>query len=555
MKNQKVIFVIGGVMSSIGKGIVTASVAQLLQSKGFRVTAMKIDPYVNIDAGTMNPTQHGEVFVTIDGDETDQDLGNYERFLNQNITSLNYMTTGRVYQSVITRERNLEYDGKCVQVVPHVPEEVIRRIQRCQRKTKAEVTVIEVGGTVGEYENILFLEAARMMHLRNPDDVAFILVSYLPIPAKVGEMKTKPTQHASRTLNSAGIQADFIVARSETVLDKPRRERLGIFCNINKRHAISAPDVDSIYEVPVLFDKQHFGDYLTERLKLPTRKTKMQEWKTLVEKRMRLRHDVNIGVVGKYFGTGNFTLADSYVSVIEALKHASWAANVRANLTWIDSEDFEKNPGALKNLSQYDGIIVPGGFGKRGIKGILSAIQYVRENKIPYLGLCYGMQLATIEFARNVVKIADANTVEIDPKTKNPIIHINEKQARNVAKKNMGGSMRLGSYQCALVKDSLSAKAYKTLRISERHRHRYEFNNDYKERLEKKGMRFAGINKKDDLVEIIELKNHPWFVGVQFHPEFQSRPLSPHPLFRDFISAAKRKQKTAVGGKGIRVKG
>ena len=525
-------------MSGVGKGITTASIGKILNSRGFSVTAIKIDPYVNVDAGTMNPVEHGEVFVTNDGDETDQDMGNYERFLDIDLTSTNYMTTGRVYQTVIERERNLEYKGKCVQVVPHIPQEVISRIKKASKNAKADFTMVEIGGTVGEYENILFLEAARMMHLESPEDVLFILVSYLPIPKHLGEMKTKPTQHATRTLNSAGIHPDFIVCRGERYLDEPRREKLGIFCNVKPEDVISAQDVSSIYRIPEEFEKQQVSDRILEKCGIKAKEQDLKEWEKMAAVQEEAKKTVKIGVVGKYFNTGDYTLSDSYISVIEALKHATWAHGSKIEMNWINSEEFEADPSKLKSLSDFDGILVPGGFGTRGIEGVISTIQYVRENKIPYLGLCYGMQLATVEFARNVLGKTSAHTVEVDDATADPIIHINPKQSENVRQNRYGGTMRLGAYDCKLKPGTIAANAYGEKTISERHRHRYEFNNDYKHALEKNGMIVSGVNPGSDLVEIVELKDHPFFVGVQFHPEFQSRPLNPHPLFKGFIEAA-----------------
>ena len=537
-KKRKFIFVVGGVLSGVGKGVTSASLGAIFKAKGFKVTALKIDPYINVDAGTMNPIEHGEVFVTDDGDETDQDMGNYERFLNEDLNSENYMTTGRIYLTVIENERSMKYKGRCVEVVPHIPEEVIRRIKDAGEKHDADITIIEVGGTLGEYQNLLFLEAARMMKLKNPTSTAFVMVSYLPIPSHLGEMKTKPTQHASHALNSAGINADFIVARGKCELDKPRREKLAVFCNVLPDHCISAPDVSSIYEIPIRLDKENLGNKILKVLHLPTRKTDLKPWLDLNKKIANRKKEVKIAVVGKYFGTGNYTLADSYISVIEAIKHASWFNNVTPKLEWIDSEDFERNNTEIKKLSNYDGLIVPGGFGTRGIEGIISAIKYARENKIPYLGLCYGMQLACIEFARNVLGKISANTVEVNPETPDPIIHISPHQAKNVRENRYGGTMRLGAYDCVLIKGTRSAKAYGVEKISERHRHRYEFNNQYREALEKAGLKVAGVNPESNLVEIVELENHPFFVGVQFHPEFKSRPMRPHPLFREFIKAA-----------------
>ena len=533
----KFIFVVGGVMSGIGKGVTTASIGKILQSKGFKVSAIKIDPYINVDAGTMNPIEHGEVFVTDDGMECDQDIGNYERFLNTNITSENYMTTGAVYEAVITRERNLEYGGKCVEVVPHIPEEVIRRIQKVARITKADFVLIEIGGTVGEYQNLIFLEAARMMRLRHPKDVIFILVSYLPVPKMIGEMKTKPTQYAARTLNAAGIQPDIIIARSVVPLDEPRKKKISIFCNILKEDVISAPDIDAIYEVPINFERENLGQRILSKVSLRSRKKNLNDWKRLINNIRKIKKEVKIGIVGKYFGTGSFMLSDSYISVIEAIKHASWLNNRMPKIKWLNSEEYEKNYSKLKELKEFGGIIVPGGFGGRGVEGKIKAIEFCRRKKIPFLGLCYGMQLAVVEFARNVCGLKGAHTTEISPKTKYPVIDVMPEQEVLIKEKKMGGSMRLGAYDCALIKNTRSHKAYGCINIQERHRHRYELNNDFREILEKKGLIVSGINPKRNLVEIIELKNHPFFVAVQFHPEFKSRPLRSHPLFRDFLKA------------------
>lgn len=537
----KYIFVVGGVMSSVGKGVTAASISAILQGLGYSTVNIKCDMYVNLDAGTMRPTEHGEVFVGDDGIEADQDLGNYERFTGQTSTSLHYITTGQVYQEVIRRERNLEYNGEDVEVVPDIPNEIIRRLEFTSSTSKAEITVVEFGGTVGEYQLLLFLEAARIMKVNNPDDVSFVLVSYLPLPKHIGEMKTKPTQYAVRTLNGAGIMADFIVARGEKVLDDRRREILGRVCNLRNGTVISAPDLDSIYEAPEYLHNQKLGHKLLGTLGLKPRTDSMKQWEALTKSLKNLKKKVKIGVVGKYFATGDFVLADSYISVIEAAKHASWSLNAKPELEWIDSEEFEKNPANIKKLSAYDALLVPGGFGSRGINGILMAIKYAREKKIPYLGLCYGMQLACVEFARNVLKLSKANTVEIDKNTEDPIIHINQEQLANIQKQRYGATMRLGSYDCVLKKGSKTYKAYGVDVISERHRHRYEFNNDYKEVLTKAGLDIVGKNPESDLVEIVELKDHPFFVGVQFHPEFKSRPFAPHPLFKAFIKSAIKK--------------
>lgn len=539
--NTKYIFVVGGVMSGIGKGVACSSIGKILQSRGWRVSAMKIDPYLNVDAGTMNPVEHGEVFVTEDGLECDQDVGNYERFLGVALHRENYMTSGSVYQSVINRERNLEYGGKCVQPIPHIPEEVIRRIRAAAKKDKAEIMMIEIGGTVGEYENLLFLEAARMLHLERPDDVLFVMVSYLPIPSKIGEMKTKPTQHAVRALQSAGIQPDIILARSESPLDQPRKRKLSIFCNLREEDVISAPDIDTIYDVPINFEKDHLSDRIIEKLQMRPKKHDLVEWRAFVKNAKKQKKDVQIGVVGKYFATGKFSLSDSYISVIEALKHAAWAEGRNAKLTWLDAESYEKDPAALKSLSAFDGIVVPGGFGARGIEGKINVIEYCRKRRIPYFGLCYGMQLMVIEYARHVAKLKGAHTTEVHARTPHPVIDVMSSQIERIKNHDMGGTMRLGNYACALAPRSVAARAYGAKKIVERHRHRYEVNSEYVDRLSAAGLTFSGTNPGSGLVEIAELADHPFFLGTQFHPEFTSRPLSPHPLFRAFIRAAKSK--------------
>jgi len=530
-------------MSGVGKGIAAASIGRILQGKGLSVTAIKIDPYLNVDAGTMNPVEHGEVFVTEDGDETDQDLGNYERFLDVNIHRDNYMTTGRVYQTVINRERNLEYGGKCVEAVPHITEEIINRIKRATKKAKADVTLIEIGGTVGEYQNTLFLESARLMHLKSPEDVLFVLVTFLPIPSKIGEMKTKPTQMAAKALNSYGIQSDFILCRASVPVDAPRKQKIATFCNVHKEDIISAPDVESVYDIPVNFEKEGLGDKILTKFGMKTGPKDLVEWRKFIAKTKKIKKKVKVGIVGKYFETGDFILPDSYISVIESIKYGATYNNAKAEIDWINSDIYEGDKKKLKELSNYDCLIVPGGFGSRGVEGKIMAIGYARENKIPYLGLCYGMQLAAIEFVRNVCGKKDAHTEEIDPETKNPVIHIMPDQAEKLAKKQYGNTMRLGAYPCKLKKNSMSAELYGKSKIPERHRHRYEFNNKYRDLVEKNGLVIAGTSPDNKLVEIIELPKdvHPFFVGVQFHPEFKSRPLNPHPLFVGLIKAAVEK--------------
>jgi CTP synthase len=543
MKNRKFIFVMGGVMSGVGKGITTSSIGMILKARGYSVTAIKVDPYVNVDAGTMNPTEHGEVFVLNDGDETDQDMGNYERFMGVTLSRDNYMTTGRVYESVIHRERNLEYGGKCVQVVPHIPLEVIDRIKRASNKADADITIIEIGGTVGEYENILFLEAIRMMKIKNPDDVLSVMVSYVPMPNKIGEMKTKPTQHAVRTVNGAGIQPDIIIARSEVPMDQKRKEKISMFCNVNEECVISAPDIESVYEVPLNFEHDNLSKIILKKLKLRLNNSDLKEWGTLVKHIKSAKKKIRIGIVGKYFGTGDFVLSDAYISVIEAVKHACFKAGVKADIDWINSELFEKDPEKIESLKECAGVVVPGGFGARGIEGKLKTIKFCRENKIPYFGLCYGMQLLVVEFARNVLGLTDANTTEIDRDTKNPVIDIMPDQKKNLEDSNYGATMRLGAYPATLKKGTIAYEAYGKEKISERHRHRWEVNPKYIEKFEKAGLVFSGESPDRKLMEIAELpkSEHPFFLGTQFHPEFKSLPLEPHPLFFEFIKATKEK--------------
>lgn len=547
----KYIFVAGGVMSGIGKGIATASIGRILKSKGFKVTAIKIDPYINVDAGTMNPVEHGEVFVTDDGTECDQDVGNYERFLDENIYKDNYMTTGSVYLSVINKERNLEYKGECVSVVPGIPNQVIETIVKAGKKAKADFVLTEIGGTVGEYQNVLFLEAAKMLKYQHPKDVLFILVSYLPIPAMIGEMKTKPTQQAVMSLNGAGIQPDMILARAEVPLDEPRRKKLAIYCNIHPEDVFSSPDAKSIYEIVTNYEAEDMGNKILRKLGVKGRQSNLKDWNKLVELIRSQPKEVKIGIVGKYFESGKFTLMDSYISVLESVKHAAFSQGRKADISWISSEDFEKNSSALKDLNKYDGIIVPGGFGNRGIEGKIKAIEYCRKNKIPMFGLCLGLQLSVLEYARNVVGIKDATSREFDKNANSPVIDVMEEQKELLKQKHYGGTMRLGAYDCLVQPGTISHRAYKdwatgdtknAYMISERHRHRYEVNNDYRDILKEKGLVIAGINPKKDLVEIIEVKDHPFFVGTQFHPEFKSRPLKPHPLFKEFIKAAIKKQ-------------
>ncbi len=546
-KLRKYIFVVGGVMSGVGKGVASSALGAILKGRGFNVTAIKIDPYINVDAGTMKPTEHGEVFVLDDGDETDQDMGNYERFLGADLSRMNYMTTGRVYQEVIRKERNLEYKGRNVEVVPDIPLEVIRRIEVATKASDADITIIEIGGTVGEYQNLIFLEAARMLKLQKPKDVGFVMVSYLPTPSKIGEMKTKPTQYASRTLNGVGIQADVIIARSDTALDKKRKAKIAMFCNILPEYVISAPDVESIYDIPLNFERDNLGEMICTVLGLNTKdkKSNISEWKNFVSRSKSVKNTVNIAVVGKYFDSGDFVLSDVYISVLEAIKFSAYKCGVKANISYINSKNIEDGALKVQALAAYDGILVPGGFGEAGVEGNISAIKFARENKIPYFGLCYGMQLAVIEFARTVVGLKDANTTEVNPATKNPVIDILPDQKKHMAENRYGGTMRLGAYPAFLKKGTIARKAYNAELISERHRHRYEVNPAYIERISKKGMIFSGVSPDGTLMEIAELprETHPFFLATQFHPEFKARPLSPHPLFSAFIKAAVGRKK------------
>jgi CTP synthase len=546
--NTKFIFVSGGVISSVGKGVTTSSLAMLLESRGYVVAPIKCDPYLNVDAGTIRPQEHGEVFVTEDGMETDQDLGNYERFMNTDLSKANYMTNGQIYQNIIQKERNFEYDGEDVEIVPHVPEEIIRRAEAAAKARNADFVIIEIGGTVGEYQNILFIEANRIMKYRDGRDVLHIHVAYLPTPPSVGEMKSKPAQTSVRLLNGSGIQPDFLICRAEESIDDRRKSTLAWITNIPAENIIAAPNLDTIYRIPIDFDKQKLTDKILAKFGMKSKKNDFTKWRNLINKVTRINghtKPMEIAVVGKYFETGSYKLSDVYVSVVESIKHASWLYGVKSNLHWVSSADVEKF-GAKKMLKKFDGIVVPGGFGKRGTEGMIETIKYARENKVPYLGLCYGMQMATIEFARNVAGLTGANTTEVDDINPYPVIHIMPDQEKKLLNREYGATMRLGAWDCIVTRGTKTEAAYlqgdwinKTGKavISERHRHRFEFNNAYREQLEKAGLIIAGTTPDGNLVEIVELKDHPFFVGSQFHPEFKSRPLSPHPLFAGFMKA------------------
>ena len=535
MARTKYIFVSGGVISGIGKGIATSSIALLLKSRGYTVTAIKADPYLNLDAGTLNPIEHGEVFVLDDGMECDQDLGNYERFLGQNLNSTNYMTTGQVFKSIIDRERELGYEGKTVEFFQHPPEEIIQRIKNCAKTNKAQIVVFEVGGTVGEYQNLLYLEANRLLKLQFPRDILHIHLTYLPTPSSLGEMKSKPAQMSISQLASAGIQPDLVLARSRMPVDAKRKEKIAVACGLRPEDIISAPDVENIYQVPLNFENQTLSDKIFEKLHTKPKKNNLKSWKVMVNNALTAKKTAKIAMVGKYFTTGDFTLSDAYLSVIESIKHASAMHDIKPKMVWIDSTKIEKE--GTKILKGFDGIVVPGGYGSRAVEGIIKAIKFARENEIPYFGLCYGMQQAAVEFARNVLKLKDANTTEINPKAKNPIIHVMENQKDIVKYHKLGGTQRLGAWDWKAKTSTKFAKAYGKITGSDRHRHRYEFNNKYKSTFEKHNFQIVATTKDGKLVEALELKDHPFFIGVQFHPELKSRPLKPHPLYLAYMKA------------------
>lgn len=527
----KYIFITGGVISSLGKGITSASIGKILESRGLKVSLMKFDPYINVDPGTMNPYQHGEVYVTDDGAETDLDLGHYERFTNAKLTRFNNVTTGSVYNAVISKERRGDYLGKTVQVIPHITNEIKDRVKKVAKVSGADIVLIEIGGTVGDIESLPFLEAARQFsHDAGKENVMYVHVTLVPYIKSAEEIKTKPTQHSVGTLREIGIQPDILVCRTEKPLSGELKEKISLFCNVQKEAVIEARDVESIYEIPLVFKEQILDEIILSHFKLICKISDLKNWeKDIVEKAINPKNKVTIAFVGKYI-----TLQDAYKSVYESLTHAGIFNDVKVEIKKIDSEDIQKH-SAEKLLKDVSGILVPGGFGSRGIEGKIKAIKFARQNKIPFLGLCLGMQCAVIEFARNACGMKDANSTEFKPRTKYPVISLLEEQA-NV--KNLGGTMRLGAYPCKIKKNSLSYRIYGKISTLERHRHRYEFNSKYKKLLEKKGMVFSGLYTKRQLAEIVELKNHPFFIAVQFHPEFKSKPDKPHPLFREFIRAA-----------------
>jgi len=528
----KFIFVTGGVVSGLGKGITSASLGMLMKSRGFRTTNIKIDPYINYDAGTMSPYQHGEVFVLDDGGEVDLDLGNYERFLNTNLTFDHNITTGKVYSSVIEKERRGDYLGATVQVIPHITNEIKDRIRRIAEDY--DVVVVEIGGTVGDIESMPFLEAARQMQLEEGrENVAFVHVTYVPKLKVVGEQKTKPTQHSVKELRSLGIQPDAIIARSEDPLEEGARKKISLFTNVPEEAVISAYDVEDTYEVPLLLEREGLGKYLTRRLGLEDREPELRAWEEMVRRYKCLKEEVEIAIVGKYV-----KLADSYLSIKEALKHSSVANDVKVKIRWIEAEDLEKE--GFKLLEGIHGIIVPGGFGARGSEGKIMAIQYARENDIPFLGICFGFQLTVVEFARHVLGLEGANSTEINPQTPHPVVDLMPEQ-RGLDK--LGGTMRLGAYPIKIKKGTLAHRVYGKELIYERHRHRWEVNPEYIEQLEKAGLVFSGIAGDDERrMEILELPEKHYFIATQFHPEFKSRPMNPAPVFRGLVKAAKERK-------------
>ncbi len=538
-ESTRYIFISGGVVSGLGKGITTSSLGLLLKARGFTVSPIKCDMYVNVDAGTMNPTIHGEVFVTDDGLEADQDLGHYERYLNQDTTRRNYVTTGQIYNAIIQKERALHYDGKCVEVVPHVPEEIIQRIQ--EAANGAEFVLVELGGTVGEYQSEVFLEATRMMAKRLPGRTAHVHVSYFPYLASLGELKSKPTQLSIRKLNECGVLPDFVVARSALAVDTPRFTTLCQNSNLEPDQIIFSPDLRSVYQVPMKLEEQGFAQKLLRRLGIEViPRPRLTRWAERVE-RLVAEHDekLRVGIVAKYHAVGDYSLSDAYVSVVEALHHCEAALGVNIAVDWIDAEDLTTNEVIGQRLRELDGVIIPQGWGSRGAEGKIAAIRYAREGQLPYFGLCYGMQMAAIEFGRHVVGLDRASSEEVDATTPHPVIHVMPDQVEVLRQKRYGGSIRLGAYPCSTLEGSRLRAAYGSAEISERHRHRYEFNNQYRDRFTEAGMVFSGLSPDGTLVEAIEIPDHPFFVGVQFHPEYKSRLEDPHPLFMSFVEACR----------------
>lgn len=532
------VFVTGGVVSGLGKGITAASLGRLLKSRGLKVAALKVDPYLNVDAGTMNPLQHGEVFVTVDGAETDLDLGHYERFMDEELGRANNLTAGQVYQAIVQKERRGDFLGATVQVIPHVTNEIKHRILSVARDSGADVVIVEVGGTVGDIESLPFLEAIRQLRADvGRAEVLYIHVTLVPFVSAAGELKTKPTQHSVKELRSIGIQPDIIICRAEKPLSREVREKIALFCDIDADGVIQNPDVSTIYEVPLVLAREGLDDMVAQRLSLDGASPDLHEWRGIVERVKNPHHAVRIAFVGKYV-----QLHDAYLSIVEALYHAGIASDARVEVDWIDSEDLERGDVSAR-LAEADGILVGPGFGQRGIKGKLQAVTHAREQGVPFFGICLGLQCAVIEFSRNVLGLEGAHSTEFDPSTPHPVIHLLPGQ-HQVSEK--GGTMRLGSYPCRLTPDTLAHKAYGKAVIEERHRHRFEVNNRYRPMLAEAGLNPSGTWPQGDLVEVVELAGHPWFVGTQFHPEFRSRPNRPHPLFEGFIQAALESRRNRV---------
>jgi CTP synthase len=538
-QQPKLIFVTGGVVSSLGKGLSASSIGTLLEARGLRVTMQKIDPYINVDAGTMSPFQHGEVYVTQDGAETDLDLGHYERFTHATLSAGNNLTTGKIYGGVIAKERKGDYLGKTVQVVPHITGEIKERILEVVRESRADVGIVEIGGTVGDIEGLPFLEAIRQLRIElGFDHTVFVHVTLVPYLSQAAEAKTKPTQHSVGELRRIGIQPDVLLCRTERPLSREVRAKIAMFCNVAEEAVIQARDVATVYEVPLMFHEQGLDEVLVRRLKLKAKPQDLRAWTRLVGRLKHPRHEVSLAVVGKYID-----LKDAYKSIAEALAHAGAANNARVNVKWVDSEQIEDE--GIQLLAGQHGVLIPGGFGNRGIEGKIEAIRYAREKKIPFFGICLGMQLAVIEYGRHVLGLRRANSTEFDPRSPHPVIDLMREQK---GVKEMGGTMRLGAYPCRIAKPSAAHRAYGKEVIFERHRHRFEFNNAYRDRYAKSGFRFSGLSPDGKLVEMVELPGHPWFVGGQFHPEFQSRPMDSHPLFREFVRAALEHGRRAAGG-------
>lgn len=528
----KYVFVTGGVVSGLGKGITASSIALLLKSRGYKVFMQKFDPYINVDPGTMSPYQHGEVFVTSDGSETDLDLGHYERYIDEELNYTSNMTMGKVFASVIEKERRGDFLGGTVQIVPHVTNEIKAKIYEAAHTSQADIIITEIGGTIGDIESQAFLESLRQLRLEAGfENTIFVHTTLIPEIYGSGELKTKPTQHSVIEMRGLGLQPDIIVCRTPVLLDEDLKKKISMFCSIPSTHVISSPNVTNIYSIPLIYHEQKIDEIILNHFQLPISKINLKDWEKLVKVTDNLKDEIEIALVGKYV-----ELHDAYISVVESLKHAGYQEGTKIKINWIDSEELEKSTANLKEIfKNASGIIIPGGFGSRGTEGMIIAANYARENKIPYLGLCLGMQIATIEFARNVCHLEDANSTEFDPLCKNPIIDLMADQKQII---NMGGTLRLGNYECQLKKDTLAYQDYQAELILERHRHRYEFNNKYRSIFEENGLVFSGINPQADLVEIIEIPSHPHYIACQFHPEFKSRPNRPHPLFKSFIKAS-----------------